>query len=315
MANPQNPPVEISNYSETAAIASAAKGDDNRILSKNVIPALETRLSRFVLAGERQATIAERARSPLVRFSVEEMIGFLEDAAVQVTARVDSQYLQSLKNIRQPDILKDIDFSLDMRILGGGLSIDGTAKAQRLSGDDYNDIISRGEQADQTMPVYVLEGGDVHIYGGFLDNPTTAEIDVITVPQPTSFTATGTYNTSTSVFTITTGGPLDEDLHTLVNAVIVDSNGGPVIRGVMTDIVGQVVRLDIDNAGFLNSGTITMSWKTPGYSSLNNYLEKAVVALASADMFAALGEVTAATSAIEEFEAEMTQYGLRFFKI
>lgn len=316
MANPQNPPVEIQNTSESSFIPSSTRDDNNLILTRNVLPALETRLQRFVLPAERRATISERARSPLVRFSVSEMIGFLEDAAIQVATRADSQYLQSLRTTRSPSG-GSWDFSNDLRLLGGTVTIDGVVRAQRMSGDARDDLISRGVTISETSPVYTLEGSDLHVYGGTLDNPDTATIDVITRPAPVFVTATGTYTSGTNVFTITSGGPLDADLHTLVDAVITDTSGGPAIRGILTDINegSQNVRLDIDGTGFGNSGTITMTWKTPGYSMMSEFLEEAVVELAAADMFAAMGEVNAVTSALETFESQMKTYGLRFFKI
>ena len=314
MANSQNPPVDILNYSEAAASASSDRGSDNRILTKNVLPMLETRLQRFVMAGERQATITERAKSPLVRFSVSELIGFLEDAAVQVASRTDSQYLQSIRTSRSPDANGIWDFGNDLRLLGGTASIDGTTRAQRVSGEHHGDVLARGDAISVDYPVYVYES-DLHIYAALFDNPITSEIDTISLPQPTTLSATGTYTPSTDVFTITSGDALDPDLHTLVNAVITDTSGGPAIRGVLTDLTTSSARLEIDDTGFGNTGTITMTWNTPGYSSLNNFLEKSVVALASADMFAALGQVGAVETAIGEFEDEMKQYGLRFFKI
>lgn len=310
-------PVDITRNNDSTPVGSSTRDDNPYILTKYILPALETRIQRNVIPLERQATILERVRSPLVRFANEELIWFLEDAAVQVVTRVNSLYLQSLRTSKAPSLsTARFDFSDTLRVLGETISIDGTTRAQRISEDYREDLLSRGVTIDQTLPVYTMEGGQVSVYGGLFKNPITAEADAILLPQPVFKTATGSYNAGSDTFQITGGDSISADYHAYVTATLTD-NLGDVINGILVDIneTTQIVRLDIDDTGFLNSGTITMTWKTPAYSQLYEILESLVVELAAVDVFSAIGEMQLAKSALENFEIMIKEYALPFFKL
>lgn len=314
MAIDEYDPVVVPIPANQTLVSDSTRDDVNVIQALHVIPELETRFSRFSLDVDRVATIVERSRTPTSRFSVDEMISFLNDAAIQVVLRTNSRYLSNLRMLKSP-VSNAWDFSDCVRILGSSVTIDGTTRCQRISEDHKEDILARGATLSTSQPLYTMEGGQLWTYGNLIDNPVTSTAIAIKLPKPVPKTATGTYVSATKTFTSTSGDLLDEDLHTLVNARFVDS-GGNEANGIFRVISQplQSASLDIDS-NFIGVGTVTATWETPAFSLLYENLQKPVVALASSDMFAAMGDIESMNAALSEFQSEMEIYGLNFFKV
>lgn len=312
----ENTPIEIQNPADTIPTGSSVRDDNKFILTKNIIPALETRMKRYTLNIDRVPTIQDRSFNPLSRFSVETLIGFLEDAAIQVAMRCDSLHLQELITTKNPDFSGNWDFSDCIRVLGGRITVDGSVRAERMSEDKREDMYS-SRAANAAAPLYTMEGGVLNVYGGILTNPITASANAILLPTPTTFTATANFVGSNKSITINTGSNFDEDLHELV---LLNMSGitftGQQGRGIISRITSPITcELDMDDDLTPLDGQYSISWKTPAYSMLNETLEEAVVELAASDMFASIPDITAMTGALSTFEKIMERIGLAFFKI
>lgn len=317
MALSGSTPVEIQNPADTIPTGSATRDDSKLILTQNALPALETRIRRYFLDIDRVAAEIDRSIVPSTRWSTEILIGYLEDAAVQVAVRADSQFLAELITTKSPDFNGNWDFSDCIRILGGRITSDGTVKCQRVSEDQREDIESRSG-LDATAPIYTLEGGKLNVYAGILTNPITANADAILLPTPTIKSAQATWVGSLNSLALTSGDTIEEDLHTLVN---VSMSGitfpSAVGRGVLTSINqgAQTATLDVDENYVPLDGLYNIAWRSPAYSMMNESLEEAVVEMAAAYMFASIPDPQATIKAIERFEKIMESHGLNFFKI
>ena len=311
-----NDPIYIQNPLDTVPTGSSVQDDNKLILTKNALPALETRMQRYVINIDRTPTATQKSILSSSRFSVESLIGFLEDAAVQVAMRTDSQYLAELITTKAPNITGVWDFSDTIRILGGRITRDGVVRCQRVSEDQREDIQDRSG-LDADAPIYTLEGGKLNVYAGLLKNPITANADCILLPTPVVKSGQATWVSATKTLTLTSGDTVDDDLHTLVDlamaGISIPSQSGRGIIG-SVDNGAQTIVLDIDDTQLPLDGTYSVAWKTPAYSMLNETMEEGVVELAAAHMLAALPEPEAALNAITRFEKIMESHGLSFFK-
>lgn len=290
-----------------------SSGDLNLYLAASkVIPALETRLDRYSLASSRIPTIRERPEQPWSRFSVDELIRFLNDAAITVASRVKALYLSSLKVENFPS-LNTWNFDNDLRVLASTIKIDGSRRASRISGDKLEDVRASNNELTDTEPVVVIEGGDVDVYGNIFRNPITSELQTIKVPLPISKSCNGTFNTSTSVFTRTDGDDFDILFHTLT-PIKLTNNVGDFVNGIITNISGNTVTLDIET-NFTYTNPMVATWETPGFSCLHDTLFNVVVEGAAVDCFAALPDIGAMRNSLNLFENEMSVIGLQFFQL
>jgi len=290
-----------------------SSGDSNLYLTaSNLIPALETRLDRYSLETSRVPTIRERPGRPWSRFSVGELIGFLNDSAITVATRTKALYLSSLKVENFPS-LRTWDFTNDLRILGSTVKIDGSRRASRISGDKLEDLQSNGTVLTDTEPVVVMEGGNVDVYGAILRNPVTSELQTIKVPLPINYTCNGTFDISTSILTRTDGDTFDSDFHTLT-PIKLTNNVGDFVNGIITNVSGNSITLDIET-NFAYTDPMVATWQTPGFSCLHETLFSVVCDCAAIDCFAALPDIGAMRNALNMFENEMSVIGLQFFQL
>lgn len=307
----------LAENSVTSTIAPAA--DTTGVLEfRDLLPALEDILQRATYPAERLAHPSDRVLRPASRFSLQELVWILDEAAIETVLQVKARYLKPLQTSKSPSgaawSLTDV-----VRLLGSTVSVDGN-KAKRVSFEQHKDLVSRGITFSDSYPVYVHEGAEMTVFGDTTD-PDDAAATWITLPAPVAKSATvtvagGGHGAFNAVqLTVTAGDEFVEGRDHYLPAYLNDGAGIEGWGYIYTYSSSTVITLwhDVDFTTISTPGTLT--WTVPAFYQLPEILKNACLQLAAAYCFAQIGEVNRMTAALKNFKAEMDIYGLTFMEV